>query len=330
MRAGAVCAAAVALLAAAAVCGAVEVMQVDRAALRQLTHEVGVASLLETGEEPVAAVPAGSMAATPADVESGDFEIKCSTSCDFVKKGASGGEAVSNKAALIAAQDLGETQQALQRVVQMLAKDPQNKELVEQKTKLELEVADKTHTLQIAVGANVPDTSLALEKSTLETAKAELAELDKKLAEKPADPDLLRQKDMLAETVRAKDEAMRAAAEAESEQGKLRDEVSMLRKRLEELQDALKKAPENGMIKEEMDKVQAELASKSAKADTMSPKKECYRVCVHPHAGGADAGSAPGGRRLLATTEAKDVNNCIRMCVKVMRMLVYRMAKKFL
>ena len=117
------------------------------------------------------------------------------------------------------------------------------------------------------------------------------------------------------------------------QQGKLRDEVSTLRNRLEELQDALKKAPGNGMIKEEMDKVQAELASKSAKAETMSPKKECYRVCVHPHGAAAGAGSdaaSPAGRRLLATTEAKDVNNCIRMCVKVMRMLVYRMAKKFL
>lgn len=75
-----------------------------------------------------------------------------------------------------------------------------------------------------------------------------------------------------------------------------------------------------------------ELEAKSSEADTMSPKRECYRVCVNPntHVDDAAAQGSSSGRRLLSTASAQDVNNCIRMCVKVMRMLVYRMGKEFL
>merc|ERR1719443_2684317 len=56
---------------------------VDKTKLRNLAKEAGVLSLLETKEAPNEV----SIEATPQDVQSGDFEIKCATSCDFVKKG---------------------------------------------------------------------------------------------------------------------------------------------------------------------------------------------------------------------------------------------------
>lgn len=98
--------------------------------------------------------------------------------------------------------------------------------------------------------------------------------------------------------------------------------MSALQAQLAQLQDASDKDPQSKAIQKEMEEVQAALAAKTLKADAMTPKKECYRVCVNPN-----THSSPAGRRLLSTVSARDVNNCIRLCVKVMHHLAERMAK---
>jgi hypothetical protein len=322
-------------------------VELDRSKLQRAADTMGVTALLE---QPGPLSGANPMAATPADVESGDFEIKCSTSCDFVKKSA----AVSlSRAALIAAEDLAQSQEALRGVVEQIARDPLNRELLVQRTKLELEIQEKTHALQVTVGAKVPDSSVEIETLSIEAARKQLKDLNERLKGAPADPQLQRQKEELEETIRAKDEAIKAAGEVQKQEEALHVEVKQLRAKLTELEDALTKSPENGVLKGEVDKLKRELAEKSAQADTLSPKRECYRVCVNPHSHiHAEGDAAPqsdepegegeyeepndvsdelsGRRRLLALSQTKDVNNCIRMCVKVMRMLVYRMAKQFL
>lgn len=169
--------------------------------------------------------------------------LQCSTSCDFVKKGAAETASL-NRGALIAAEDLAQSQRMLQRVVEQLRVDPDNVELQAQRENLQIEVADKTHTLQLAgarscgsparasrrctsrtppvlrvlalaralaVGANVPDNSVAMEAANIQAKQKQLDELNRKLQASPADPDLQRQRDALQESIHAKDEALKAA-----------------------------------------------------------------------------------------------------------------------
>lgn len=239
----------------------------------------------------------------------------------FVKKGVSDFEA-HGRASLIAAEELSQSQDALERVLDKLSSDPENEELALEREKLELEVADKTHALQVASGADVPDLSLDVEKSALKAAKSQLAHIEEKLKDAPNDPHLVRQRDELEEAIRAKDQAMQAAATAEHQAEEAKSEVDSLTSRLRELQDAADKDPQSKAIQEEKNEIQSKLDAKTAARDAMTPKKECYRVCVNPN-----THSQTAGRRLLAGVAAKDVNNCIRLCVKVMHHLANRMAQ---
>ena len=70
---------------------------IEKATIKQFAHDTGIASLLEReghnmnlGEktEGHAIMEIPTLEATGEEVQSGNFEIKCATKCDFVKSGA--------------------------------------------------------------------------------------------------------------------------------------------------------------------------------------------------------------------------------------------------
>ena len=100
---------------------------------------------MEIGEDP------DSSAATPVDVESGDFEIKCSTSCDFVKKGyGQFSQAGIGRGAISLADQLEKLQERMQNLEVQIAASPNDKSLLKSKEKLEGDIRAKTLVLQSA------------------------------------------------------------------------------------------------------------------------------------------------------------------------------------
>lgn len=224
------------------------------------------------------------------------------------------------KAALMAANDLALSQAALKNVIDRLNAEPENDELQVEREKLELEVRSKTHTLQVAAGAAVPDISAELVASSLEVVKAKLHKVNEALEKTPEDPGLLAEQDKLTRAVVAKKAALKQAASDVQRDASIKAEADMLNDKLEQLKGALGQHPESEELRKELEEVEKTLSAKAAKISTVVPKRECYKVCV-------GAGPA-GGRRLLAKDE--DVDGCVRMCIKVMRQLVYGMAQSFL
>mmetsp|Transcript_21983 Transcript_21983/g.70766 ORF Transcript_21983/g.70766 Transcript_21983/m.70766 type:complete len:317 (-) Transcript_21983:148-1098(-) len=310
------CLAALLLLASIAQ-GARQVV-IDKEKLRDLTHRLGVASLLEEDEDVMADMD--ELLASPEDIANGDYEIQCRTDCDFAPSDdpdfATGG-----KAALLAAQDLAVSQAALKKVLDQLNMDPENEELLAEREKFELDVRQKTHVLQVAAGASVSNTAGEVMASTLEASRTQLHNLEQKLQETPDDAKMLRERDTLQRVIAAKEKALKEAAVVEQEAAGVAAEVESLRDRVEKLQEEQAENPENKGLQEELAQVEAQLQGKQAKADALVPRKECYNVCMGQHGGSSS-------RRLLAETQG--VENCVRMCVKVMRQLVYNMGRSFL
>lgn len=257
------------------------------------------------------------LAATPEDIENGDYEIQCRTDCDFLPSGAAD-FATGGKAALYAANDLALSQAALKKVIDQLNADPANDEMQLQREKLQLEVTAKTHALQVAAGASVPDMSGELEAASLEVVKARLNKVVTELEDHPEDEKLLNEKDKLSRVIAAKEDALRAAASKEQDDMAVQAEVSNLKEKMEQLKEEMASNPESEELKKQVDELEGKLQAKESQAESIAPRKECYKVCVNPHA---------SSRQLLAK---EDIDGCVRMCVKVMRQLVYRMGQSFL
>jgi hypothetical protein len=131
-------------------------------------------------------------------------------------------------------------------------------------------------------------------------------------------PVLKAERDKLKREVQAKVLAMQSASTVETKRKQLDSEVSGLSEKLMALRDKAQKLPNDAGIRAEVAHVQEALAKRAKQANNLSPKEECYRVCVHPSV------------KKPASGDPAHVQNCVRMCVKVMRMLVYKMAKKLL
>lgn len=278
----------------------------------------GQASLLETGEDVTTDNSMNPLAASPKDIENGDYEIQCRTDCDFVPSG-DADFATGGKAALFAANDLALTQAALKKVTDQLNADPENEELQLQREKLQVELTSKTHALQVAAGASVPDMSGELEAASLEVVKARLQKVIADLEEHPGDEKLLTEKNKLSRVIAAKEDALREAAAQEQDDMAVKAEVDNLSEKMRQLKEELASNPESEELQKEISDMEGKLEAKSAQADAVAPRKECYKVCTNPHT---------ASRQLLARGE--DVDGCVRMCVKVMRQLVYRMGQSFL
>lgn len=329
------------------------VVRVDPSKLHDAAEKLGVMSLLEESSrasllsksqsQAYAAaaareLPIGeSIAATPEDLDSGDFEIKCSTNCAFVRAGAVMGSMQGGvgEAALAAAEDLAESQEKLKATQDALRADPQNQALQTQEIVQQSEVNEMTAALQAAVGGGIPEIDLEGTAAALAGAKKNVEDLTKEAEENPS-PEATAQLDIAKAEVRK----LQAHLEAKQHGGADLDaEISRLNSRLDELKGALASDPEDGEVQAQVAEVEAALEEKSKDAGGFMPKRECYRVCMNPHTPGSEPAPTPapaseggdGGAAFVETGSEMfmglgDINNCIRMCVKVMRHLVYNMA----
>merc|ERR1711881_306035 len=101
-----------------------------------------------------------SLGATSAEVQSGDFEIKCATSCDFVKKGTAefldspfGSQTNSaGNSAISAAQTLEQMYLKMAKMQDQLAQGPTNPALVESRQKLQAKINAQVALLNAVAG----------------------------------------------------------------------------------------------------------------------------------------------------------------------------------
>jgi len=281
----------------------------------RMADALGVTSFLEVSEDKndmqLARQAADSFAASPSDLESGDFEIKCKTTCGFAKSGAAdqsgngGGEA-----ALEAAKDLAAVQDQLKAVQTELMNSPGNAGLQAKEIHLQALVQDKVQALQAAAGlpkaaANMESTAVALA-----AAKKKLEMLQGKYDTDPT-PALEAAIDLQQADI-ARLEAL--LKNQKNPNNDLEAKIGKLQERVKNLKTALAATPDDKALKDEIAAVEEELA-KQQDNSSFNPKQQCTRVCMeHQTEEGAEAGAD---------------SSCLRMCVNVMRHLVYNLASSF-
>lgn len=285
----------------------------NRAKLNRLADELGVTSFLQTrGPEEdmaVAKKEANSFAATPSDLESGDFEIKCQTTCGFAKSGAilAASNSGAGEAALEAAKALAKSQDELKAVQEELMKNPGNGALQAKEIHLQAQVQDKVQALQAAAGLPPSQSGLESTAVALAAAKKKLAASEDKYAEAPT-PALEAAIDLEKAEVARLEAVMKSQKNPNTD---LEAKVAKLKKRLASLKAALSATPDDPALKDEIKTLEEALEKESENA-SFQPKQVCSRVCMDHE--GSEGGSEPS-------------SSCMRMCVSVMRHVVYHLAE---
>lgn len=290
------------------------IVQISRSKLMNMADTLGVTSFLEQDEDVSKAVQAAdSFAASPSDLESGDFEIKCKTTCGFAKSGeadasAGGGGA----AALEAAKALAEVQDQLKAVQSELMNSPGNAGLQAKEIHLQALVQDRVQALQAAAGLPKSKSNMESTAVALASAKKKMESMETKYEEAPTPA-------LEAEIDLQKAEIARLEAMLKSQKNPNNDlevKVAKMKERLAQLKAALEATPDDPALKDEIQAVESELEKQSENA-SFQPKNVCSRVCME-HQGNEGEEAPTGG--------AGGNGNCMRMCVSVMRHVVYHLA----
>lgn len=299
---------------------AVRLAAIDKAKLRYAAHAWGVSSFLETRVLLRQRAPGVSPVVSPEDVAASKFEIKCSTQCDFVPKGKM--YAPSPRAALpepmIAAEEL---QALLLRQHNLEAKkdtfQPGDASYAEFMAELEtvtrLARSKQLELEAIAAADNDPkDVDPEQENKLLMDARADLEDLQNQLALAPNDVALKKLQDAVKEqkaTLKASEDAAAAADKRklgmDAQLKELELSLEMKRKR-----NAI--APTDADSAMELTAIEKQLQVLGSEASGMKPAAECARVCVN------------------AAQKTGATANCVRLCTKVMRVMVQQMATTFL
>ena len=148
---------------------------IEKSTIKQFAHDTGIASLLEkeghnmnlgqhTQGHAIMEVP--TLDATPEEVQSGDFEIKCATKCDFVKSGAAefAGDAGLNgagEAGIQAAQVLEGQYLQMAKLQDSLAADPTNEGLIAQRQGMQAKINSQTALLNAVAGGGATQTPVS-------------------------------------------------------------------------------------------------------------------------------------------------------------------------
>lgn len=309
-------------------------IMLDKAKLRQLTHDVGIASLLEKeghnmamgaraeDAQRAAITELPSAGATAMEVQSGDFEIKCATSCDFVKRGAAefmdspfGAQSGSaSKGAMAAAQALEELYLKMARLQDQLAADPTNPSLVKQRQQLQAKINAQTALLNAVAGGGALEAPVSNnDAQRLEQLQAKLQQVMIELTKNPDDTPLIALRKQLKEEIADRQKAVEAQKALVAKRQRVESEVATLQARLDQLKAQAGSMPNDANLAKEIAKVEAMLADAQKSESVMNPQEDCSRVCTKPSVGSA------------ASSE-----NCVRTCVKVVRLMAYKMAKTFL
>eukprot|EP00753_Platysulcus_tardus_P020580 PLAT8242.1.p2 GENE.PLAT8242.1~~PLAT8242.1.p2 ORF type:complete len:330 (-),score=192.00 PLAT8242.1:179-1147(-) len=311
-----------------ALCSVVAGMEQKRVELEphkvwNAAESVGITALLE---EPLD----NPLPPTSEDFAAGLYELQCATNCDFVsRKPPLDVDDSRVQATWEAAEGLADAQQRLEAMKLELKEDRDNEVLQNRVRKLEADVNEQQENLQAAAGAMLPPTRRRKLAERLVQAQQYLEQVRDQLGRDPGNPQLKALEHKLAEEARLANSTLYAAVAGANARKKVDAQLQTLRAKLAGLKQQLVASPADPALRAERKRVEASIEDKSAQAGVLSPSKECYRVCSHPRV-------LPGhmrdktGRRLLSGEQAAEVDNCVRMCVKVMRVLVHKMAKSFL
>jgi len=300
---------------------------VDKTKLRNLAKETGVLSLLELKEDPAdMPTPAVSIDASPQDIQSGDFEIKCATSCDFVKKGSAefvgsagvGGAAGASGSKIggqvtEAAQNLEELYLKMAALQDALAKEPTNEDLVKKRQGLSAKINAQSALLNALAGGGALEAPVSPnDQKRIEAAESKLQSIQAQLAGSPDDPALKAMRDQLKKEIEQRNDAVIGAKKIEEHRKEVTLQLTNLNEKLDKLKAQSGALPNDATLKDQIVKTQEAIAKISTQ--DLTPKETCLRTCAQPGMQGKDQGSA----------------NCVRMCVKVFRAVTYHVATKFL
>ena len=307
---------------------------IDRAKVRQLAKDVGITSLLER-EGVNMAVGAGteqqntaqhmmevpSLGATSSEVQSGDFEIKCATSCDFVKKGTAefldspfGAQTNSaGSSAVQAAQYLEELYLKMAKMQDQLAQNPTDASLVEQRQKLQAKINSQVALLNAVAGGGALEAPVSPnDERTVEALQAKLEALQARLADNPDDANLQALRSQYKNEIESRQRAIAAQKTLQSKREEVATEISKLTIELEKLQASAGSAPNDATLQKQIQDVTAQIEELKNQQGSMNPSEQCAKVCAKP-----------------ASSTTSGDQNCVRTCVKTLRVVAYKLAKTF-
>ena len=190
-------------------------------------------------------------------------------------------------------------------------KNPSNAALQAKEIHLQAKVQDKVQALQAAAG-------LPQEMSGLESTAVALAAAKKKLENSEAKYNEAPTPALEATIALQKAEVKRLEALLKAQKDPNTDldaKISKMKERLASLKAALAATPDDAALKDEIATLEDSLQKESENA-SFQPKVVCSRVCMdHEKSEGDEEGAAPS-------------DSCMRMCVSVMRHVVYHLAEE--
>lgn len=301
---------------------------IEKSAIKQFAHDTGIASLLEkeghnmnlgqhTEGHAIMEVP--TLDATPEEVQSGDFEIKCATKCDFVKSGAAefAGDAGLNgagEAGIQAAQVLEGQYLQMAKLQDSLAADPTNEGLIAQRQGMQAKINSQTALLNAVAGGGATQTPVsANDEARLANLRARLEAVMGQLSGSPDDAPLVAMRDQLRSEIADRQKAVDADHVLQSRRKEIATEISKYDAQLDKLKAEANAVPNDAKLAEEIARVEKAKKSAVDSQAVSNPSKECLDIC---------AKSKPA--------RSGNDKECVVTCITTLRTMSYKMAKMFL
>jgi hypothetical protein len=300
---------------------------IEKSTLKQFAHDTGIASLLEreghdmslgshTQGHAILEVP--TLDASAEDVQSGNFEIKCATKCDFVKSGAAefAGDAGLNgagEAGIQAAQVLEGQYLQMAKLQDALAADPTNEGLVAQRQAMQAKINSQTALLNAVAGGGATQAPVsANDEARLASLRERLEQVMSQLSGSPDDAPLMAMRDQLRSEIADRQKAVEADKVLQSRRHQVAEQISKYDAQLDKLKAEASAVPNDAKLAEEIARVQKAKDSAVSSQAVANPSKECLDIC---------AKSKP--------SRSND-KECVVTCITTLRTMSYKLAKLFL
>ena len=302
---------------------------IEKATIKQFAHDTGIASLLETEGHDMslashtsghAIMEVPSLDATPEDVQSGDFEIKCATKCDFVKSGAAefAGDAGLNsagEAGIQAAQVLEGQYLQMAKLQDSLAADPTNEGLVAQRQAMQAKINSQTALLNAVAGGGASQTPVsANDEARLANLRQRLEQVMSQLSGSPDDAPLVAMRDQLRSEIADRQKAVDSEQVLQGRRKEVAEQISKYDAQLDKLKAEANAVPNDAKLAEEIARVEKAKNSAVQSQAVSNPSKECLDIC---------AKSKP-------SRGSGNDKECVVTCITTLRTMSYKLAKMFL
>jgi hypothetical protein len=302
---------------------------IEKSTIKQFAHDTGIASLLEkeghdmslashTAGHAIMDVP--TLDATPEDVQSGDFEIKCATKCDFVKSGAAefAGDAGLNgagEAGIQAAQVLEGQYLQMAKLQDSLAADPTNEGLIAQRQAMQAKINSQTALLNAVAGGGALQTPVsANDEARLANLRSRLESVMKQLSGSPDDAPLVAMRDQLRSEITDRQKAVDSEHVLQSRRKEVAAQIAKYDAQLDKLKAEANAVPNDSKLAEEIARVEKAKKSAVESQAVSNPSKECLDIC---------AKSKP-------SRGSGNDKECVVTCITTLRTMSYKLAKRFL